>query len=195
MASDIQIISGAFINLGKPPVSSPVTDNPIFSAAKDVYDQILPNVLTWHPWRFALKNLSLTKVDEESPFGRWSNVFELPGDMLLAYRTDPNTEFEIFENRLYTNLDVIKLEYTFQTSEAVFPPYFTDLMILVLTARITMTVTQLANLVPLWEKKADRGLIIARGLDSSIMPNPSIVRDPLWEAHVGGASAAFRRTT
>lgn len=195
MASDIQIISDAFINLGKPPVNSPVTDNPIFAAAKDIYDHILPNVLTWHSWRFAMKNLSLTKVDEPSPFDRWSNVFELPGDMLLAYRTDPITDFEIFDSRLYTNLNVIKLEYLFQASEAVFPPYFTDLMVLVLTARIAMTVTQLADLAAFWQKEADRALIIARGLDSSIMPNPTVVRDALWEAHVGGANTAFRRIT
>jgi hypothetical protein len=195
MASDIQIISDAFINLGKPPVNSPSTDNPIFAAAKDIYDHILPNVLTWHTWRFAMTNLSLTKLDEPSPFERWSNVFELPGDMLLAYRTDPSTDFEIFESRLYTNIDVIKLEYLFKASEAVFPPYFADLMVLVLTARIAMTVTQLADLAAFWQKEADRALIIARGLDSSIMPNPSVVRDPLWEAHVGGASTAFRRIT
>ncbi len=193
MASDIEIISDAFINLGKQPVNSPSTDNPAFAAAKDIYDHILPNVLTLHPWRFAMRALELTKVDEESPFARWQNIFEMPGDMLLAYRTDPLAEFEIFENRLYTNLEVIQLEYVFKASEAVFPPYFTDLMVLVLTSRIAMTITQLADLAVFWRKEADRGLIIARGLDSSIMPNPSVVRDPIWEAHVGGTGSAFRR--
>jgi hypothetical protein len=193
MASDIQIISDAFINLGKKPVNSPLTDNPEEAAAKDIYDHLLPNVLTWHPWRFAMKNLSLTQVNEDSPFDRWQNVFELPGDLLLAYRTEPICDFEIFQDRLYTDQDVIKLEYTFEASEANFPPYFTDLMVLVLTARIAMTVTQQPTLAAFWQKEADRALAVARNLDSAIMPNPSIARDQIYEAHLGWGSTALNR--
>lgn len=195
MASQVQIISDAFVNLGKPPVNSPVTDNPIFDAASGIYTRLLPSILTLHSWRFAMKNLQLTKLTEDSPFDRWDDVFEMPADMLLAYRTEPILNFEIFDSKLYTNAQQVKLEYVFQASEATFPPYFTDLMVLKLTARIAMTVTQLGTLAKFWEKEAQQQLVTARALDSSIMPNPSVVRDALWETHVGAGGFGFRRSS
>lgn len=185
MASKVEIISDAFINLGNPPVSSPQTDNPLYAAASDIYDHLLPAVLALHTWRFAMKNFELTKLTEESPFGRWQSVFELPSDVLLPHTTDPITNYEIFGRKLYTNEDTIKLEYIFKASEADFPPYFTDAMVLILTARISMSVTQLPNLAAFWEKKGEAALILARSLDSQIMPNPVVVRDEIWSSHFG----------
>lgn len=185
MASKVEIISDAFINLGSQPVSSPQTDNPIYTAASDIYDRLLPAVLTLHTWRFAMKNFELTKLTEPSPFERWQSVFEIPADTLLPYSTDPLSNYEIFGRKLYTNENEIKLEYIFQPSEADFPVYFTDAMILSLTARISMTVTQLSTLAAFWEKKAEAGLVLARSLDSQIMPNPVVIRDEIWASHFG----------
>lgn len=185
MTSKVEIISDAFINLGSPPVSSPQTDNPLFTAASDIYDHLLPAVLSLHRWRFAMKNFSLTKLTETSPFDRWTNVFEVPADVLWISTTDPITNYEIFGRKLYTNENTIKLEYVFEAAESAFPPYFTDAMVLLLTARIAMTVTQLATLTAFWEKKAEAALILARSLDSQIQPNPVVLRDEIWASHFG----------
>lgn len=183
MASKIQIISDAFVNLGKAPVSSPQTDNPIFAAASGIYDRLVVSVLTMHPWRFAMKTFELNKLTETSPYDEWNEVFLIPGDVLLAYRTRPVVNFEIFGDRLYTNEIELSLDYIFQASEADFPAYFTDLMILQLSARIAMTVTQLPDLAAFWDKESTRQLVVAKFLDSSTMPNPSIIRNEIFSSH------------
>lgn len=185
MASDIEIISAAFILLGKGPVSSPVTDNPEYTAAQDIYKLLVPHMLTVHIWRFALKNLQLSESTEPSPFDRWSKVFLMPGEQLLAYRTDPLIDYEIFENKLYTNATSVKLEFIFRIDESRFPPYFIRLMTFQLAADIAMTVTQKITIAEWWGKQAEQQLLLAKFLDSSIMPNPVIPRDSIWAAHFG----------
>ncbi len=183
MATSIGIISAAFILLGQKPVSSPLTDNPEFAAAQDVYDLLLPDMLTVHTWRFASTTLQLSKSTEESPFDRWNNVFFMPGGQLISYRTDPTTNFEIYQNKLYTNKTSIKLEYVFKVSEANFPPYFTRLMAFQLAADIAMTVTQDFKIAAFWEKKAEMLLLSAKFRDSTIQPNPVPQRDEIYQAH------------
>lgn len=194
MASAIEIISDAFVLLGKQAVSSPLTDNPIFSGVQDIYDRLVPAVLTHHPWRFAIKNFELSQVDEPSPFERWSNVFLLPAEELLIWRTDPIINYEIFENKLYTNQSEVKLEFLFRASESTFPPYFTRYLTFQLAADVAMTVTQNPTLASFWEKKAEVALINARALDSSIMPQTPIVRDAIWSSHFGAGRSEFIRT-
>lgn len=185
MASDIQIISDAFILLGKQPVSSPITDNPEFAAAKDIYDRLILDMLVIHPWRFAVKNLELSESTEPSPFDRWSKVFLMPGEQLLTYRTDPIINYEIFENKLYTNESSVKLEFVFKADESRFPPYFTRMVTFQLAADIAMTVTQSVAIAEFWEKKAEQQRLNATYLDSTIQPNPVIVRDAIWGSHFG----------
>lgn len=185
MASEVQIISDAFILLGKQPVSSPSTDNPEFAAASDIYDRLLPAVLTMHTWRFAVKNMQLSESTETSPFDRWSTVFLMPAEQLISFRTDPIIDYEIFENKLYTNENSVKLEFVFRASEGTFPPYFTRLMTFQLAADIAMTVTQDVSIAQYWEKKAEQQSLLARYLDSTVMPNPVVVRDSIWESHFG----------
>jgi len=185
MASKVQIISDAFVNLGKQTVSAPLVDNPIYAAASSIYDRLLPDILTMHPWRFAMKSFNLNRINEESLIARWPDIFQLPADLLLIYRTVPVLNYEVFGDRIYTNSTSLTLEYIFQASESGFPSYFTQLMVLQLTSRIAMTVTQLPELLQIWKQEAERQLIVARSIDSSIMPNPTIVRDPLVQAHFG----------
>jgi len=183
MASKVQIISDAFVNLGKGVVSSPETDNPIFAAASSVYDRLLPSMLTIHPWRFAMKSFQLNKLNESSPYARWSAVFQIPGDVELIYRTDPLLNYEIFQNKLFTNSSSVLLEYLFLPKESEFPAYFTQLMIVKLTARIAMTVTQLDNLAAFWEKESIQQIALARAADSSMMPNIPVVRNAIYQSH------------
>jgi hypothetical protein len=185
MATDVQIISDAYVLLGKKPVSSPLTDNPQYSAAKDIYDRLLPAVLSMHTWRFASKSFQLSESTETSPFERWSKVFLMPAEQLVSYRTEPIAEFEIYENKLYTNETAIRLDFVFKASEANFPPYFTRLMTFQLAADIAMTVTQTLTIAQYWDQKAARELNNARYLDSTIQPNPVVVRDAIWESHFG----------
>ena len=185
MASKVQIISDAFVNLGKQPVNSPLTDNPIYIAASGIYDRILPVVIVKHPWRFSIKTFELATLTDEIPFDRWSYVYQLPGEMLLLIRTDPLINFEIYGDKLYANVNELKIEYQYKASESEFPAHFADLMTLELTARIAMTVTQLGDLAQMWRTEAQKALMLARAIDSSMMPNQAVVRDRLISAHTG----------
>jgi len=185
MTSKVQIISDAFVNLGKQPVNSPLTDNLSYVAAAGIYDRILPIVLMKHPWRFSLKTFELATLTDTIPFDRWSYVYQLPADLLLIYRTDPLINYEIYGEKLYANVNELTLEYQYEPSESLFPYHFSELMTLELTARIAMMVTQLADLAKMWKQEAEKSLLLARALDSGMMPTQPVVRDSLVRAHSG----------
>ncbi len=196
MTSVIRIINNSFINLGKPPVidaGSPDT-NPQFSAAVDIYDELLEAILTQYPWRFAMKTFELNILVEPPPVDRWTKQAQIPADLLLIYRTEPIINYEVFRDKIYL-LDVedVKLDYIFRPLESEFPPYFSDAMILQLTSRIAMNVTQQPSVAEFWGVKAERILTIAKHLDSTIQPQPTPIRDALVSAHYGSSGLARGR--
>lgn len=189
MASKPQIISLAFNLLGKPPVNDPTTGNPIEQAAADVYDLLLIDILTCHPWRFAMLTRELAKLAAKPPVDRWQFAFQLPSDLLLPYRTEPIMDYEIFENKMYTNNSEVTLDYLAKVDESRFPSYFTQLMVDELASRIAMLVTQNIQIEIERAKRALRTMLRAKNADSQQMPNPRIQRDEIIAARGGGPSS------
>lgn len=184
MASKVSIISSAFINLGKEGVSSPQTDNPIFTAAASIYDQLIPYIFTLGNWRFATKVVELNKIVGDPLPTEWFTQFQIPGDFILLRRVRPLSAFNIFEDRIYSNQDVLQLEYVFLVSEADYPPWFENLCIVMLTARIAMLVTQTGDLAKFWEEMAQKTLQQARATAQSEHPTLSIQPDAILTSHL-----------
>lgn len=196
MTSVIRIINNSFINLGKSPVidaGSP-NINPQYAAAVDIYDELIQSILTQYPWRFAIKTFELNILVDPPPVERWTKQAQIPGDLLIIYRTEPIINYEIARDKIYLlNEQNVKIDYIFRPLESEFPPYFTDAMILQLTSRIAMSVTQQATIAEFWNEKAEKQLVIAKHLDATIQPQPTPIRDSLWASHFGSPRSAISR--
>ncbi|GAG10045.1 unnamed protein product, partial [marine sediment metagenome] len=85
-ASKVSIISQAYFLLGKKPVNTLETTDPIDVGAAQRYDFVVPGLLTETHWKHASKTLDLTKTTDKPPIDQWQNTFQLPNkaEMLLA---------------------------------------------------------------------------------------------------------------
>lgn len=192
MATKTEIVSGAFTNLGRAPISdiSPVTAEPVVITASKKYDLLVENYLGNFPWRFATLIRDLNLLVDKPPIKRFSNAFQLPFDYLNMREVIPNINYRIYEDKLFTNSTEFQIEYTAKVTEDKFPAWFTLFIEYRLTTDLAMPVTQNIKIQQGWKKEAISQLLSAKFQDSQQQPNDVIVRDPIFEAHLGSVGRA-----
>jgi len=188
--SKVEIVSQAFSEIGSPRPINDLNDNPVTAAASKRYDVIKQNVLSAHPWRFAMQTVALIKLAEAPLPRQWEFAYLLPTDFLSAYRLRPNANFEQFQDRILTNFnnaggtDLI-LDFVGDTSEANFPAYIVELLVKGLASSLSMSVAQSAPLKEILVQEFRMQMNISRTIDSQSTPSPRFNRDALIEAHLG----------
>ena len=187
-ASKVLIISNAFVLLGSNPINSISTGNPIIAAASTIYDSLIPSLLSERPWRFALKQYSLSPLTDSPTLNEWSYIYQLPADCLSVYRSYPNTHggYAIYGNKLYSNIDSLQIEYIANVDESKFTKSFIMLAVYAMASNIAMPLTQKVSLAQYWDMKKDEQMSIASAIDSLCMPNIAIKTDPFLSARADG---------
>ncbi len=193
MVTKVDIVSDAFTNLGRNPVSDiDSSSEPIVITASKKYDLLLLNELGNHPWRFATLTRDLNLLAAEPPVKEFSNAFQLPTDFLKMERVNEGDFFRIYENKLYTNTQSIQIDYTAKVDESRFPAYFSLYMGYRLTQDMAMPLTQQLTIKKDWTASASRQLLLARFQDSQQQPSDVIVNDPITAAHIGSVRGSGR---
>jgi hypothetical protein len=182
MASKIQIISSAFVLLGANPVQNLLAGKNEREASL-FYDMFLPDILCKHPWRFAMELRKLNRVNATPIIDKWQHIYQIPSDCLQILRIHAQTNYQIYQNVIYSNDLSITLEYTTQVNEGLFPAYFTKLMIYHIAEIMAMPLTQQPSLVQLWTTQARTQYMQAQFLDSQAKPNNEILNDIIWDSH------------
>lgn len=186
MANKVSIISNAFVLLGKQTINSLDPTNPIHVAAAQLYDSVLPDLLCKAPWRYTITNQDLKRINSTpNNYGSWSYMFELPDDpkMLLLYKVYPESNYQIYQNHLYSNQLELKVDYVYQSDEETFPPYFTTLLIYAMAYHLAMPVTQSTTLVQFWSSEYRRQKTIAEGINANQIPSQIIGNDIVFNSH------------
>jgi len=108
----------------------------------DVYTLIREEVLSAHPWNFALRRASLTQLDETPEFD-YDYAYQLPTGCLRVIKMSvDNAEFKIEEDKLLTDETSAKILYiTNVTSSADFSPAFVSAFAARLAAEIAYPLT------------------------------------------------------
>lgn len=197
MTTKTEIISGAFTNLGKDPVSDidPTSADPIVVVASKKYELLLSNTLQDHPWRFATFTRNLNKLIESPPVDHFKDAFKLPADYLNMEQIRPNIDFRIYENNLYTNSNEIQIDYRAKPSsvtEDKFPAYFTLYIEYRLAQDMAIPLTQQREMKKDWTASASRQLLLARYQDSQQQTGDVIVNDRILTAHIGSVGGTRR---
>lgn len=173
MASDIDIASNALVRIGAEPISSFTEGGASGQAAANLYEPTIRALLTEHRWRFAAGKRQLARL-VSAPLNEYSYAYQLPSDMLLMYRVYPSGNYEIFEDKLYTNATSVEIDYLFRPSEAQFPAYFQLACEYKLASEFALIVTSNRTLAETYEFKANEQMKKARFADSQGRPQANI---------------------
>lgn len=191
MASEVSIISNAFVLLGSKAINAFDDNNNTHIAARRLYDQLKPELIQMHGWRFAINSKQLDLLTETPIVDDWNYAFSFPINptSLLLYRPRPLVDFEIFNSRIYANVNSLKMDYLYLPDESDFPYYFTSALTYYLSARLALNVSQRSDLVQYWDRQAAKMIAIAQSTDALQYPNKAIQVDYLYSAHFVSNSA------
>jgi len=207
MPTDVQICSKALVRLADDPISS-FTDRSTGPLCKEIFPEVKLRVLTSAPWRFNTIKSELLNRSTASPPSQFKYIYELPTDMLTDLprtvwnspfnqgRSSQFTDFDIFEDGLYTSAEQILIDYPIDKEPETFPPHVTLLTIYAMAAEIALPVTDQQNTADAWDKKAwglpeERGkggyFRTAQRIDSQGHPSQGIKNFPLTAVRHGGS--------
>ena len=173
MATAIDICSNAFIRLGAPPISSFTAGGAQGTAAGNLYEPTLQAMLSSHRWRFASAQKTLARLTA-TPLNGWSYAFQLPTDLISLYHAVPNVDYQVYEDKIYANVESLDVEYLMRPSETLFPAYFQLALEYQLASEFALSVTSNRSLAETYEVKANEQLKKARFVDSQQSPSVAV---------------------
>ena len=179
--TDISMCSNALLLLGANTISSFTEAGAGAEVAANLYEKTYESLITKHPWRFAVGKVSLSKL-VDAPLNEYQYAYQLPANYLTAIKVFPFSDYEIFEDKLYSNLDGIELDYMFKPSESKLPPYFIELMEFRLASKFAIPVTGNRSLAETYGQAFNDQLVQAQFYDSKARPNVAITHSPFIDA-------------
>lgn len=116
MLTKQDLCSMALLKLGERPISNITDDTTSAQLARTLFDPVVDSLLSIHPWRFALDNISLTKNSDGD--------FVIPSRVLRVLKTSG----QIIGNQIISNSDTIDITAITRTTPDNFPSYFISLV-------------------------------------------------------------------
>lgn len=187
----LSMLSAAIVLCGEQPLNS-LTDNRYGAAvAAAMFDMVYENELQSNRWRFACKKDALAQVNTTPP-NEWQYCFQLPTDMLLPigfYGVGPDRSYEIYSNKIYTNLTsnpgplnssapVLTFDYLFKPDPSTVPSYFAILMTYALARDMIKPITESDSAQVRMEQKYNIQRNRALYADAQGRPNRPIQHNP-----------------
>lgn len=169
--TDVAVASMALVLIGDDPISAFDGSTTGAVVAENIYDGVIEDLLSQHPWRFAVKQSDLSHL-AAAPDAIWSDAWQVPTDMLTIRRvtlSGSDIDYEIYADKIYCNYDetnVLTMNYIFRAVEQDWPPYFRLAAQLQLASLFAMAVTAKPDMAQSFTTQADFALRKARSVDS-----------------------------
>lgn len=171
MASDLDIVNAALLQIGDTKITSFVEGTDKADTCKVLYEQLREKALGMYDWRFATTKIQLSRLVLQ-PVNEWTYQYDLPTDRVsppvAVYNSDqvgatPMLKFEIFNNRLLADDEAIWIDYRFRQTEGEWPGYFVYFMQKAMAADLAMPImenaTRANDLFQIaWGPPSDNGL-------------------------------------
>lgn len=116
MLTKIDICSMALLKLGESPIQSLSDDTPSSQLARTLFDSVADTLISLHPWRFATRQLELTKNTQDD--------FLVPTDVLRVL----DCPGHIIGNKIKSTSDKINITALVRTPVSDYPSYFSSLL-------------------------------------------------------------------
>lgn len=198
MASKFDICSSALMELGEDTISSFTASTAPSKICGQLYPEYIKYLLSLHPWKFTLKKVQLARLST-APTNEWTYAYQLPSDLLLMralYNSSdtsilPQTNYEIFQDEVYTDETSVYIDYQYQPDESEFPAFFLEFATAAMAAKLAMPITddlkiEQSKVTRAFGSPSDNmngGVFgAAKKLDSLQNPSPAIMADDLMAA-------------
>jgi|6_EtaG_2_1085325.scaffolds.fasta_scaffold00156_8 hypothetical protein len=169
--TDVAVASMALVLIGDDPISAFDGSTSGAIVAENIYDGVVEDMLSQHPWRFAIKQDDLSHLSA-APDAIWSNAWQIPTDMLTVRRVTVNgsdIDYEIYADKIYCgydNTNTLTMNYIFRAVEQDWPPYFRYAVQMQLASLFAMAVIAKPDMAGEFATLADFALRRARSVDS-----------------------------
>lgn len=115
MLTKIDLCSMALLKLGEQPIQSLLDDTASAKLSRVLYDSVIDALIAVHPWRFATRQISLTRSTD--------GTFLIPSDVLRVLKADGH----ILGNKVISDADNTEILATVRVGPDMFPSYFVSL--------------------------------------------------------------------
>ncbi len=169
--SKFDICSKALVLVGANTITSFTENTTEATVANQLYESTLENMLSRCRWRFATKQEQLSR-DTETPTARWSAQYAIPSNALILHTVtvgDAVIQYDRYEDYILcdaSSSDTVVADFTFQPSEAHFPPYFKQALVFELASLFAGAIARNDNLSQLYQQRAVAQLAYAKAQDS-----------------------------
>ena len=197
--SKFDICSKALVLVGANTITSFSENTTESKVANQLYESTLENMLTRSRWRFASKQSQLSR-HADAPTARWSAKYPVASGTLLMHTVTVNDnviEFDRYEDNVLCDAstsDVVVADYTFQPSEANFPPYFKQALVFELASLFAGAIARNDGLSNLYQNRAIAKLAIARSQDSQAQTSRKIDTTRFRNRRNSGAMGTIKAT-
>lgn len=185
--TDIEIISDAATLVGKAPFST-IDDGGDFAlAGKQLFNLLIPKVMSEPYWRFNLKVQQLQLIANFDPdYDTWQYAWQLPADFLSLESIYPRQAFNIFGDQIWTRGNSpTRLLYRSQLPISKTPVYLRDYLVQQLAIKMAYSVAESAQLAQ--NLKQDLPTIRAEAMFIDAQNHPNVgIESNYWVTARGG---------
>jgi hypothetical protein len=181
MATDISMCSNALLLIGHGTISSFTEGGAGALVASNLYQSSYENLLSLHRWRFASGKVNLSRLTA-TPINDFKYAYQLPADYMVANRVIPQSDYEIFGDKIYSDQQSLALDYIFKPAETSLPAYFVKLMEMYLASQFAVPVTDNSAKGQLYAQFYEAQMRQAKFADASSRPPDAVADNPFWAA-------------
>lgn len=169
--SKFDICNQALVLVGANTITSFSQNTTESIVANQLYETTLEDLLTKCRWRFASKQIQLSK-NTTNPDARYESSYALPSDAIIIHTITVSDQVIIYDRygqNIFTNTtssDTVIADYTFQPSESIFPPYFAKVLVFELASLFAGAIARNDQLANLYAQRAVAQLQQAKSIDS-----------------------------
>lgn len=169
--SKFDICNQALVLVGANTITSFSQNTTESIVANQLYETTVEDLLTKCRWRFASKQVQLSK-NTTNPDARYESSYALPSDALILHTvtvSDNVINYDRYGQNIFTNTttsDTVIADYTFQPSESIFPPYFAKVLVFELASLFAGAIARNDQLANLYAQRSIAQLQQAKSIDS-----------------------------
>ena len=186
MASKIDLISRALILIGDQPINSLTGNDRRQVVANNLYDGIVQDELSKTTWGFAKRKAQLAKTTDTPIDDEFNTVHQLPSDLLRLIKTRPNTQYQIYGSKIYSNMNDTKftIDYIANVVESYWPPYFDQVIVYALAVAFAPSIRDSASAAGQLYGQYVEMSRTARNTDAQQHPQYEIAHAPFLEVRL-----------
>lgn len=140
--SEVSICNQAMVELGANTFSSRTEQNSEAIACNNVFDNLRRELISSHPWNFAMKQVELAE-SASTPVLQFDHQFAVPSDRLRLWKVLDDGNYRDMENLILTDKTTCKIVYIFDNTDVTtWPPYFISLFVAALVAKLAYPITE-----------------------------------------------------